>query len=333
MQPFRSLILFVVLAALSICLSAETPSAEGGFREEINQQVKTRRIDIGRDYMSVLIGMRDTFQKQGDLKATLAVREEFSRFAGTETIPESALVDVPQALRELQTRFMAKLDAVEGEVVAATLVALQAEIRNLTKGGDLDAAIKLQSRAEAISKFYGVSEPIEGKDLIVPAVLPTEIQIVTPHDIPVKMDGEVVGSLRLNPGERYPLKAVEGKLLVVQVGRSDYRVPIVVTNFVDEVAKASKRAEDGPVASTRGLQAARGFRIVKATYGVDSRIVDVTERLRSAVKDGLLVERSGTHLCGRDPAFGVVKETRITYLLDGHEHTAIFREGDPIRLP
>ena len=74
--------------------------------------------------------------------------------------------------------------------------------------------------------------------------------------------------------------------------------------------------------------------IVRATYGSGGRAVDVTDRLRSISRGGVLDVRVDNDLFGGDPAYGEQKTLRVTFTLGrGRQQTREVREGDRIRLP
>ncbi|WP_431258836.1 hypothetical protein ACQ86G_00535 [Roseateles chitinivorans] len=74
--------------------------------------------------------------------------------------------------------------------------------------------------------------------------------------------------------------------------------------------------------------------IVRATYGKGGRVLDVTERLRSNIRGGVLDVRVDNDLIGADPANGETKTLRVTFTVGrSGEQTREVREGDRIRLP
>jgi hypothetical protein len=81
------------------------------------------------------------------------------------------------------------------------------------------------------------------------------------------------------------------------------------------------------------MQAMTGLEIVKATYGSDSKKVDVT----AVVKDLQVKEASGKLLIPvafrEDPDFGVVKQLVVTYKFNGKESTATASQMDYLLLP
>ncbi|MCS7224542.1 MAG: glycosyl hydrolase [Armatimonadetes bacterium] len=114
-----------------------------------------------------------------------------------------------------------------------------------------------------------------------------------------------------------------GSLFLVfrkRVGRRDW----VVGLFRDNQEVSVQRPEKG-----------EKLEIVKATYGVlsdPSKCVDVTEHLRKRVVKGYLSVLASNEIAG-DPAFGIVKELKVDYLLDSEPKTIVVREGEWLELP
>ena len=87
----------------------------------------------------------------------------------------------------------------------------------------------------------------------------------------------------------------------------------------------------------------RGATVASAWYGVvdplwrqpSPQAIDVTAKLAAMAKPDGTIEcgRLDSKFAGGDPAYMVVKETRITYVLDGVSHTASIPEGGSFKLP
>ena len=70
----------------------------------------------------------------------------------------------------------------------------------------------------------------------------------------------------------------------------------------------------------------------KPKAGLD-RTVDLTDKLKSMVREGHLSVIADNGLAGRDPAFMVVKEMRVDYTLDGKLRHTVVQEGETLTLP
>jgi hypothetical protein len=76
-----------------------------------------------------------------------------------------------------------------------------------------------------------------------------------------------------------------------------------------------------------------GLRILRAYYGVQGRTVNVTELLRSRVRDGVLSFVVTNSAFGGDPAIGADKVLIVVYRYQGTETATAVREGNTISLP
>jgi hypothetical protein len=77
----------------------------------------------------------------------------------------------------------------------------------------------------------------------------------------------------------------------------------------------------------------RGVRIVRAYYGWQGNTVNVTESLRSRMRDGQISFVVTNNAMGGDPAVGADKVLVVIYRYQGREAAAIVREGNTLSLP
>jgi hypothetical protein len=75
------------------------------------------------------------------------------------------------------------------------------------------------------------------------------------------------------------------------------------------------------------------LRIVRAYYGVQGRTVNVTEILRSRVRDGVLSLVVTNSALGGDPATGADKVLIVIYRYQGNETATAVREGNTLTIP
>lgn len=99
-----------------------------------------------------------------------------------------------------------------------------------------------------------------------------------------------------------------------QAGRDDYR---------------DGRGNDGRYGEHRRDR----LEIVKAAYGTDRNMVDVTQRLRSMINGGQLDVRVTNELSGYDPAPRVTKTLWVTYSVGGRQQRVNVREGNDLHIP
>ena len=76
-----------------------------------------------------------------------------------------------------------------------------------------------------------------------------------------------------------------------------------------------------------------GLRIVRAYYGVQGRTVNVTDLLRSRVRDGVVSFVVTNDALGGDPAIGADKTLIVVYSVQGNETATAVREGYNLTIP
>lgn len=77
----------------------------------------------------------------------------------------------------------------------------------------------------------------------------------------------------------------------------------------------------------------RGLRILRAEYGAEGQFVNVTDALRSRINDGRLFLFVDNYNLGVDPAPGVHKHLRVSYIQDGERRRTEVDEKTELRLP
>jgi hypothetical protein len=76
-----------------------------------------------------------------------------------------------------------------------------------------------------------------------------------------------------------------------------------------------------------------GLRIIRAYYGVQGRTVNVTDLLRSRVRDGVLTLVVTNSAMGGDPATGADKILIVVYKYQGTETATAVHEGNTLTIP
>jgi hypothetical protein len=75
------------------------------------------------------------------------------------------------------------------------------------------------------------------------------------------------------------------------------------------------------------------LRIVGAYYGVQGRTINVTELLRSRMREGIVISVVSNDALGGDPAPGLEKVLIVVYLVQGNETATAVREGNTLTIP
>jgi hypothetical protein len=76
-----------------------------------------------------------------------------------------------------------------------------------------------------------------------------------------------------------------------------------------------------------------GLRIIRAYYGIQGRTINVTELLRSRVRDGAINFVVSNSALGGDPAVGADKYLIVIYRYQGKESATFVREGNSLTIP
>ena len=88
-----------------------------------------------------------------------------------------------------------------------------------------------------------------------------------------------------------------------------------------------------PSAGGRDQDDLNRVRIIRAYYGVHRRTVDVSDLLRSRMREGTLTFVVTNEALGGDPAMGADKVLIVVYRFEGRETATCVREGNTLTLP
>ena len=76
-----------------------------------------------------------------------------------------------------------------------------------------------------------------------------------------------------------------------------------------------------------------GFKIIRGYYGVQGRTVNVTDLLRTRIREGMLSFVVTNSSLGGDPAIGADKTLIVVYRYQGRESATAVREGNTLTIP
>lgn len=106
---------------------------------------------------------------------------------------------------------------------------------------------------------------------------------------------------------------------------------------VEYVVNGQRHTDEASEGTTLTLRP--GAEIVRAIYGNltdtsagSSPTIDLTKKLAGLIQDGSLNVVADNDLAGSDPAFGIPKELRVDYSLDGVAESTVVAEGDTLSL-
>src|SRR5712664_1804827 len=101
----------------------------------------------------------------------------------------------------------------------------------------------------------------------------------------------------------------------------------------DRPANYGDRGRDDRRASYGDRDEWNSLKIIRAYYGVQGRTVNVSDILRSRVRDGVLSFVVTNSALGGDPAIGADKILIVVYRYQGNESAAAVREGYTLTIP
>jgi hypothetical protein len=130
--------------------------------------------------------------------------------------------------------------------------------------------------------------------------------------------------------------------------RYDAEMKILRKSYLAELDKTGKAAAEKDTSEAARIMAEsdeilrgevataarRGFRVLRAEYGIDERWTDVTDQLRPLIRGNVLRFELGKDLVFKvDPAYGTVKRLIIVYALDGNMGVSITSDKQRVELP
>jgi hypothetical protein len=125
---------------------------------------------------------------------------------------------------------------------------------------------------------------------------------------------------------------VDARFFAVREEDRDDRVPARDDRPREDRDRADRPRDDHD--RDRGERGeARDLVIIRGFYGVQGRTVNVTEQLRSMIRDGVLAVRVNNQNFGGDPAIGADKVLIVIYSSHGQEQASAAREGERLIIP
>ncbi|HKV04909.1 MAG TPA: DUF3395 domain-containing protein [Candidatus Acidoferrales bacterium] len=94
-----------------------------------------------------------------------------------------------------------------------------------------------------------------------------------------------------------------------------------------------RRGDRDDYGRDRGRDDSRGLSIIRGYWGVQGRTANVTDALRSMVRDGQLVLNANNGSLGGDPAPGADKILIVIYRYQGQEQATAVGEGRTLSIP
>ena len=160
-----------ILVALAICASSQAQdqpdpiaALQAKFEKQLTEawgKLDDAEAKEAERYEALLVKLSEGFTKKGDLEGVIGVRSETARFTRGRSLTEADLSDI-SALRIAQEGVLKALGRIERGRQEAELGALQSYgrdlvpyIKSLTKAGEIDAAVRVRKRVEALKGRIG----------------------------------------------------------------------------------------------------------------------------------------------------------------------------------
>jgi hypothetical protein len=124
---------------------------------------------------------------------------------------------------------------------------------------------------------------------------------------------------------------VDARFFVVRGEDRDDRAPARDDRPREDRDRGDRPRDDRDRDRDRGE--ARDLVIIRGFYGVQGRTVNVTEQLRTMVRDGVLAVRVNNENFGGDPALGADKVLIVIYSSRGQEQATAVPEGQRLLIP
>jgi len=130
--------------------------AEGDVIAACEEALRQKRVAVQAQYVGALEALEKSFQAKGALEDLFAAKAERKRFMETPLLPDENLVELPEALRELQEKYQELQHNVTVSVAEEFIARLEQEKKALTIAGKLEEAVKAKSDAEQILRKYAL---------------------------------------------------------------------------------------------------------------------------------------------------------------------------------
>jgi len=121
---------------------------------DCDKAISGRKSELAESYSSEVWGLKQRFQKDGDLEKALAADKEWSRSIRREPLTPEDLVEAPKELRALQDAYVDRQDRVEQQVAEDVVKELEREAKELAKAGNLTDGRVLQQEIDKIKRLY-----------------------------------------------------------------------------------------------------------------------------------------------------------------------------------
>jgi hypothetical protein len=133
---------------------AKKPKNYAEAAEECEKAIGRRKHELATQYSTDVWGLKDKFQKAGDLEKALVADNEWSRSLSRKPLVKEDLVDTLPELANVQREYIALFTKVAETVATEFLQDLKKESSELAKAGRLADGKVLQQEIDTIKRLY-----------------------------------------------------------------------------------------------------------------------------------------------------------------------------------
>lgn len=133
---------------------AKKPENYAEAAEECGKAIERRKHELANQYSTDVWGLKQRFQKEGDLEKAIAADAEWSRSLARKPLTQEHLVESFPELANLQREYITLFSKVAETVATEFLQDLKKESSELAKAGKLADGQVLQQEIDTIKRLY-----------------------------------------------------------------------------------------------------------------------------------------------------------------------------------
>ena len=122
--------------------------------EDCEKAIERRRYELANEYSSDVWGLKQRFQKDGNLENAIVADAEWSRSLSRKPLSQEQLVESPPELAKVQREYLERFAHLAETVATEFLQDLKKEASELAKAGKLADGKILQQEIDTIKRLY-----------------------------------------------------------------------------------------------------------------------------------------------------------------------------------
>ena len=156
-SPMRSTLIAIPILFICTCIAFAQTNQPTSYKDAVAQcesAITEKTKAVGDTYRMEIIRLKNQFQKEGELEKALAIEKEWSRVFNEKTLTTVDIVEQPEELKQVQTKYVALFSQLSQTVVQDRIELLNDLKRQFTKDGKFDDAIAIKQEIEKLQKRY-----------------------------------------------------------------------------------------------------------------------------------------------------------------------------------